>query len=245
MPGGTLFVSRAENLFSHYKKLFEGAYGYKDISFTGADKDGLNMVINESKPRMLMMDSWFYQAATSYMTGELLGLFPRLNIAIVSFHDYPPSLAAWFIWHGAKSYINFWDGEDEFKKGVTAARDGRRYVSPLVQTLIESRDEWPDTKCKVTKRMMECLILLCCGFVPERIGQELHLSRKTVNNHLDRLYDTFHARNREEMVAMAWTLRLVTPGDIRFIDKGPLNRKLPAWAAVKKETDRRILKYGA
>jgi len=245
MLGGTLFVSKAEKLFPYYKKLFEQTYGYKDITFTCAGKDGLTMAINELKPHLLIMDSWFYQAGTPYMTGELLECFPELNIAAISFHDYPASLAAWFIWRGVRSYINLWDGEEEFRRGILAVREGEQYVSPLVLALIEQHHEWPDTKCKLTRRQMECLTLLCCGFVPERIGDELHISRKTVSNHLDSLYKTFHVKNREEMVAVAWGLQLVTTDDIRFIDRTLYSSTLPKWAETKKHSNIILLKNSA
>jgi hypothetical protein len=83
----------------------------------------------------------------------------------------------------------------------------------------------------------------------------MQITRKTVYNHLDYLYSTFHARNREEMVALAWELKLITEEDIRFHSKKNSDIKLPQWAErrikmgneesrIKKEqtSDRRI--YG-
>jgi len=243
MSGRTLFVSRAIHLFPYYKEQFEKIFGFKDFTATDVEKDGLNMIINDVKPRLLIMDSEFYQAGTAYMTGVLLKRFPKLNIAIISFHDYPLSHAVWFIWHGVKSYIHWWDGYEEYKHGVEAVRDGKKYISPYVKDLMELENEWPDTKNKTTKRQMECLVMLCCGLTPDQIGLELHITRKTVNNHLASLYDTFHAHNREEMVAIAWTLELVTVKDIRFYSRKPFDgRTLPEWAAVKKKIDKRILK---
>jgi len=92
---------------------------------------------------------------------------------------------------------------------------------------------------------MECLTLLCCGFVPERIGDELHISRKTVSNHLDSLYKTFHVKNREEMVAVAWGLQLVTTDDIRFIDRTLYSSTLSKWAETKKHSNIILLKNSA
>jgi hypothetical protein len=58
----------------------------------------------------------------------------------------------------------------------------------------------------------------------------MQITRKTVYNHLEYLYSTFHARNREEMVALAWELELVTKEDIRFHSKKTADIKLPQWA---------------
>ena len=219
MSGGTLLISRAVKLFPHYKKQLEDVYGFNDVTVTDVDKDGLNTIINDLNPRIVLMGSGFYQAGTPYMAGELLKKFPDLNLAVVSLHDYPLRLAAWFIWHGTKSYVSLWEGYDEFQRGLRTVREGKQYISPLVQGRIEQSSEWPDIKNKMTKRQFECLVMLCSGFIPERIGAELQISKRTVSNTLAAMYKIFHAENREEMVALAWELDLISKRDIRFFDR--------------------------
>ena len=238
MGEGTLVVSKAVNLHSYYKKRLE-QLGFSGVQVTGVRKDGLNMMINEVKPRLLLMGSGFYQAGTPYMIGELHRLFPKLYIAAISVYEFPLSLAPWFIWHGAKSYASLWEGYEEFHRGLQAVREGREYISPMVRKVIDSYPEWPETKGKITKRMRECLIMLCCGFGLERIGEELHISRKTVYNHLGLLYRTFSASSREEMIAIAWELGLVTTEDVRFYGREyggirlPEIAVFPEWAVIK------------
>ena len=232
MAGGTLVVTRAEKLHDYYRNKLKNL-GFTDVTVTSSAKNGLNFAINEHKPRLLLIDSYFYQAGTPYMTGELHRDFPKLNIAVISLSDFPLSLAPWFIWHGAKSYVSLWEGFDEFNRGMMLVREGKQYISPAVQNRIDKIDVWPETGDKITKRQKECLTMLCCGFAPERIGEELNISRQTVNNHLVTMYKTFHATNREEMVAMAWELELVTHDDVRFYEKKPEVKELPEWANVK------------
>jgi len=66
----------------------------------------------------------------------------------------------------------------------------------------------------------------------------LHISKSTVDRHLDGLYRAFHAGSREEMVAFAWEMGLVTPKDIRLYNKKKERLPLPEWAAVKQKCDR-------
>jgi DNA-binding NarL/FixJ family response regulator len=237
MNGGTLVVTRAKELHTEYKERFE-ELGFEDVTVTSVEKDGLNTVICNKKPRLVIMGSGFYQAATPYMVGELAKRFPKLNIAVVSVHDYPLSLAPWFIWHGARSYLSLWEGAGEFRRGLEVVRKGGQYISPLVKKLIDQCDEWPDTKSKMNKRQKECLVMLCCGLIPEQIGEALHIARKTVYNHLNSLYGIFHAGSREEMIALAWEMGLVTPKDIRFYNRKKERRQLPEWAVVKQKCDR-------
>jgi len=237
MSGGVLLVTRAEKLHNECKAWLE-ALGFENVTVTSKEKDGLNTVIGSINPQLVIIGSGFYQFGTPQMIGELLRLFPKLNIAVVSVHDYPLSDAPWFIWHGAKSYVNLLEGYDEFKRGLRIVWEGKPYISPKVQKLIDRCNEWPDTKNKMTKRQKECLVMLCCGFIPDQIGEALHISRSTVNNHLNSLYRTFNAGSREEMIALAWEMELVTTKDIRFYSRKKERRPLPEWAVVKKKCDR-------
>jgi DNA-binding NarL/FixJ family response regulator len=233
---GVLALTRATKLHAEYKGRLE-ASGFQDVTVTDKENDALNTVICNKKPRLIMIDSWFYQDATSCRIGELVKLFPKLNVAVVSIHDFPVSRAPWFIWEGAKSYLSLWEGYDEFKLGLRTVRDGKQYISPKVQKLIDSQ-ECPDTKNRITNRQKECLVMLCCGCTTDQIGEALHISRKTVYNHLNSLYSIFHACSREEMIAFAWEMELVTTKDIRLYNRKKEYRQLPDWATVKWKCDR-------
>jgi hypothetical protein len=107
------------------------------------------------KKIMAFFGSWFYQDGTSCRIGELIELFPELNIAVVSVHEFPLSRAPCFIWARAKSYLSLWDGNDEFQRGLRIVRDGGQYISPKVQKLIDHRDEWLDTRSKMNRRQVQ------------------------------------------------------------------------------------------
>jgi hypothetical protein len=69
---------------------------------TSEEKDSLNFVINEQKPRPVFIESCFYEAVTPYMTGRLLRDFPKLRIVPFSVGEFPDDLAMWFYFHGVK-----------------------------------------------------------------------------------------------------------------------------------------------
>jgi DNA-binding NarL/FixJ family response regulator len=241
MPGGTLIVSRAKNLFPYYqRRLLE--LGFKDVEATGEEKDSLNFVINEVKPRLVMVDSGFYHAGTPYMMGRLLKTFPKLNIAAVSMGEFPDTLAVWFIWHGVKSYVNFWEGYEKFHEGLQEIRKGNAYITRNVRRLIDLFPEWPQTRNKdIPKRQMETLVLLCNGFISEHIGNSMHVTGRTITTNLDKLNQTFHVKNREALVSMAWGLGIVTDKDMCFYDRKGDTGPLPEWAAAKKRMNKEVL----
>jgi DNA-binding NarL/FixJ family response regulator len=234
MAGGTLIVSRAQNLFPYYQRhLLE--FGFKDVEATGEEKDSLNMVINEKKPCLVLVESGFYHAATPYMLGRLLKLFPELNLAAVSLGEYPGGLAAWFIWYGVKSYLDFWEGDEEFYKGLHEIRKGGTYIAPRVQRLMNRLSAWPKTTNKVTDRHLAVLLLLCRGFSFDSIGETLHISRNTVDWHAKELRRIFHVKNRDGLVSIAWELGLVTGKDMCFYEREKEQEVQPEWLAVKKQ----------
>jgi len=235
--GGVLALSRAVELHTEYKARLE-AFGFEDVTVTDKENDALNTVICNKKPSLVMIDSWFYRDGTPYRIGEMIKLFPKLNIAVVSVHDFPLSRAPWFIWEGAKSYLSLWEGYKEFQLGLRFVREGKQYISPKVQKLIDHCEEYPDTtRNKMTKRQKECLVMLCCGCSIEQIAEALYVSRKTVYNHLNSLYSVFHAGSRAEMVALAWEMGLITTKDIRLYNKKKERLPLPEWAAMKLKCD--------
>ncbi|GHV82570.1 hypothetical protein AGMMS49991_11280 [Spirochaetia bacterium] len=240
MQGGTLVVSRAARLFPQMKKRFD-ELGFPNVEVTGEEKDSLNRVINEVKPRLVLVGSGFYKAGTPYMMGQLLKNFPKLNIAVVNVTNFPDDIALWFIWRGVKSYVNLLEGYEEFHHGLQDVRQGKVYIAPVVQKLMDDFPEFPATSDAVTRRQMEVLIMICNGFIPEHIGEQLHVSRPTVNFHLKQLYNTFHVQNREELVKTAFALKLVTDNDLVFYDRENKIEPLPEWAVIKQKTNRRLL----
>jgi DNA-binding NarL/FixJ family response regulator len=157
----------------------------------------------------------------------------------VSLGEFPDSLAVWFIWRGVKSYLNLLEGEEAFYHGLEEIRQGRPYISPAVRHLMDRFSEWPKTPDTITRRRMEVLIMICNGFIPERIGDTLQVSRATVNYHLQELYDTFHVKSREELIRTAFALNLVTDKDLIFHDRDKNIEPLPEWAAVKMKMNRK------
>ena len=216
MTGGTLLVSRAVKLHSDLKKELE-RIGFKDVSVTAAEKDGLNMVINELKPRLMIVGSGFYKSATPYMMALLKKQFKDLNIAAVSVNDYPADLAMKFVANGITSYVNYFDGTDQFIKGFDYLRDGKNYVAPSVQERIEIRHgEMPPPATELRERQIEVLRLLCNGFTSVEIADELFLSKRTVEFHKAELFNNLGTRNENELIRVALYLGFIKLDELDF-----------------------------
>jgi DNA-binding NarL/FixJ family response regulator len=219
MMGGTLVVSRDTNLHTHYKEQFE-QLGFRDVTVTANEKDGLNMVINDLDPRLLVIWCNFYQCATPYMMSLLLRLFPDLNIAAVSISGYPADLAMGLVINGVKSYVNYVDGIEQFYKGLNLIKKGEKYVSPLVEERMETRSELPRPSQELTERQIEVMRLLCNGFTTFEIADVLHLSKRTVKFHKSELYNNLKIRNENELIRVALYLGFIKVDELDFYGGG-------------------------
>jgi DNA-binding CsgD family transcriptional regulator len=232
-----LLISRYTNLLPWYKSVFEEV-GYIDVYVTDKDKDGLNMLINDIKPRGIFIASNFYSIGTPYMVGLLHEMFPKLNITVASVEDYPEELTPWFIFHGAKSYVNLLDGVDEFKNGLKHILGGERYIAPGTKYIIDSFDEWPDCNLKVTRRQKEVLLMVCNAYSKKKIQNELQISEYTVHYHLKELMKIFHVHSKEELIKVAYCLDLVLKNHLDFSANKEIINSLPEWARVQIEMNK-------
>ena len=226
MAGGTLIVSRAAKLYQWITKEFR-RLGFDNITVTGVESDGLNMLIHEMKPRILFMGCKFYDCETPFRMAALHKYFPKLYIAAVSVTDFPDDLAMYFIINGAKSYVNFWEGEEEFNKGMNEIRNMREYVAPEVQRRMEMRNERPDPTGELTQRQISIARLICNGFTGAEIAKTLGISEGTVDNSKSEIYRALNVRNENEVIRAVTQLGIIKPEEMTFFPRNYVLKPKP------------------
>jgi DNA-binding NarL/FixJ family response regulator len=236
MRSPILLVSRNVNLLPWYKTCFE-KFGFIDVHVTDKDKDGLNMLLRELKPRRIFIASDFYSIGTPFMIGIMRGKFPKLNINVASTTSYPEELAAYFIYHGANSYVNFLDGIEEFKHGIMQITKGEQYISPAVKPYYDSIDV-PYCKSKVGKRLREVLFMICNGYSWKKMMDEMQISEFTLHYHIKELKKIFHVHSRDDLVKIALCLDLVKKTQLCFHENKKLVETLPDWVKTQIKLNR-------
>ena len=237
-----LLISRTINNKTYFKTQLEKRFCYPKVFVTDADKDGLNFLINDLKPKLVLIEAAFYYCSTAYMMSQLIRKFPDLNIAAVSIAPYPADLAMWFIFNGVKSYINYDDGAEEFFKGLEYIRDGRMVISASVQDRIDNIREKPDPASSVSMRQFEVLKLTCNGFTELEISDTLFISESTVTRHKENIYQALNVRNEKELIVEALHLDLVKQEELifRHKDYGLKYKKFEKQVPEEKPMIRRI-----
>jgi DNA-binding NarL/FixJ family response regulator len=208
-------VSRAVNNHQHYQKWL-GEFGFNDVTVTALEKDALYSLVRKMKPTLMIMGARFYQSCTPFLMGEMHKTFPDLKMASVCIGEYPPDLAMYFILNGIKSYVNSFEGVDQFYKGIHKMSNGGDYVSPAVIKRIDLRPELPKAAGNITDRHKEIIRLICCGFRDLEIGDTLQISRKTVGIHKRDIFTSLNVRSAIELLCVALTLKIISLDDLYF-----------------------------
>jgi len=193
--------------------------GFHDVTVTALDKDALYSCIRNLRPDLILMSARFYQCCTPFLMGELHKTFPKIKMAAVCLGEYPVDIAMYFTLNGIKSYINSFDGLDQFYKGLHEVAKGGEYISPAVVERIDLRREYPEPAGKITERHKQVIRLICCGFKDKEIAETLAISRNTVVNHKTHLFSSLNVRSPIELVRAALTLELVQLEEMYFYPK--------------------------
>jgi DNA-binding NarL/FixJ family response regulator len=103
---------------------------------------------------------------------------------------------------------------------VRAIASGDAQLSPSVmRRLIEELVAWPERRLsspaqldELTAREREVMTLVAFGLTNQEIAARLVLSPATAKTHVNRMMVKLHARDRAQLVALAYQTRLVSPG---------------------------------
>jgi len=226
MSGGTLVVSRAVNNHKYYKQRLESK-GIKYVYVTDVDRDGLNSIICDMKPDLMIMGARFYQCSTPYMMGMIKKEFCNLNMAAVCYDDYPADLGMYFIANGVNSYFNMFEGIEQFNLGIENILKGNIFVSEIVKNRIAMREGNLIPAIKLSQTKLEVIRCICNGFTYDEIVDTLYISPSTVGNYKEEIYRSLNVRNNNELMKEALRLHLVTQDELVFCHKNFTLKPLP------------------
>ena len=135
--------------------------------------------------------------------------FPDVKVIILSMHD-EDSMIVLTMELGANGYLTKGGDPDELEKAIRAVYFSDYYLSERVSRLTLLRLQSPNafksdslTAQTLSKREMEVLKLVCEEKSTAEIGDELHISPRTVEGHRQRIIQKIGAKNTIGMVVFA------------------------------------------
>lgn len=181
-----------------FSKSLELALKDKLESFeTFPNPNHIHQIINKKKPDLILMDIHMGDFNGLDVANELLQQYPNLKIVFLSGYDlleYHNEA----IKMGARGFINKNISIQELANKINLVLRGA--------TLFPHYDREPNP---LTDREKEVLQLLAKGLKQQEIADQLFISRRTVNNHIQSINDKFYVNSSLSAIVRGIQLGIV------------------------------------
>jgi len=179
-----------------------------DIDVVGAastGSEGLRLAA-EMLPDVVVLDLLLPDTNGTQVVAELRRRAPKTRALIVSASeqtdDVLQALAA-----GAAGYLTKRAASEDVRQAVISIHGGGSVISPTLAAHLlhesSAAGEAPATRSLLTAREYEILRLLGCGQTDKEIAATLHISKRTVQNHLAHVRQKTGLRRRAQLARWA------------------------------------------
>ena len=160
---------------------------------------------------LIILDLTMPGATGTSLIEQIRKTCPALPILVLSMHDEPGTVRR-ALQAGASGYITKGSSPDVLFNAVTRVSGGERFIDPSIaealalDSLALERD---DPEQALSPRERQVLRLIAEGLPLAQIGEQLHLSPKTVTTHKSHLMDKLGIENNAELIRYAIEHKLV------------------------------------
>lgn len=171
-------------------------------------------LIEQHQPDVAVLDIQMPEMSGIELTGWARSHYPAIGILVLTAYDDEPYVRA-VLRAGANGYVLKTASPDEIVRAVLEVAEGRDVLDPaMARRLITQPAAAPQMLVEpLTDRELEILRLAGKGLTNKAIGVMLHISDRTVQNHLAHIFQKMQAASRTEAVMRAVSLGLL-PSDL-------------------------------
>jgi DNA-binding NarL/FixJ family response regulator len=193
-----------------------------DVTVVGAASSGEDAVAlaAELRPDVVLMDARLPGLDALQATRRIVaapGTAP-VNVLLLGGHESDDELFG-ALHAGASGFLVQESEPVELLRAVRSAAEGQALLSPsITRRLIDELASRPDPHRPVPERLEELTVrerevmgLVALGFTNQEIAARLVVSPATAKTHVSRTMLKLHARDRAQLVALAYQTRLVEP----------------------------------
>jgi DNA-binding NarL/FixJ family response regulator len=189
------------------RRIIEEVPEFEVIGETG---DGLELLkmLNHAVPDMVVLDIAMPGLRGLEAAKEIRTLNPEIEILILTMHremDYVRHA----IKAGAKGFLLKEDADTELISSINIIREGRHYISPLLfkdatEALVRLNEGFTgEGASPLTNRERQVLKLIAEGNSSREIGELLHISYRTVQNHRANIMKKLNVNRTADLVRYA------------------------------------------
>jgi DNA-binding NarL/FixJ family response regulator len=184
-----------------------GDPGIEVIGQADNGRDALRMVA-ELEPDVMILDLSMPDFGGMMVLERLREEAPKVRALVVSASEREDTLLA-ALAAGAAGYLTKRVGREELRQAVISVHGGGSVISPALAGYVlrdysrTARGEVSAARTLLRPREQEILRLIAEGRTDREIGGILHVSPRTVQNHLNRLRERSGLRRRAELARWA------------------------------------------
>lgn len=194
----------------HFRETLRDVLQYEpDFEVVGVWRHGAEALLGLEKvnPDVLLLDINMPLMNGVETTKKLQERFPNVRIIILTMHD-DEGYVLETLKSGASGYLVKDGSVSEIVRAVREVSAGRAIVHPQVthtviaqfQARQQLNDSWREV---LTMREMDVLRELALGKSNEEIAEALHITVKTVKNHVSSIFLKLHVSDRTQAVIVA------------------------------------------
>jgi DNA-binding NarL/FixJ family response regulator len=192
------------------------------IVLVGQAGDGRELIqlVMEKKPDLVLTDIKMPHLDGIAATKYLLQQQPGLKIIALSMFE-EENLIVEMLEAGAKGYLLKNADKREIMEGILTVHDGnifycRHTSARLASLIVRSRFDphKKDPSLRFTDRERQIIQLICRQFTAQEIGEQLFLSRRTVEGYRTKILEKMDVKNAAGVVVFALKHSLIKEEDI-------------------------------
>lgn len=192
-------VDDHELLRAGTRRILEDAVGFSVVGEAGDGNVALR-VIGETEPDIVLVDIRLPVMNGIDLARQIAIDFPRTTVLILSAYDdenyVRAALAA-----GVSGYLLKTMPGDELVRSIRAAADGSNFLGhPIVGQGEKSDRVWSADAPRLTERESDVVRLVVRGMSNKAIASQLGISPRTVEGHINHVFDKIGASSRTELV---------------------------------------------
>ncbi|MFM9878087.1 MAG: response regulator [Rhodoglobus sp.] len=202
-----------------FRSLLEAEPDIEIVGEAGSGADAVALA-TATRPDVMLMDIRMPDGDGLWATEQIVGNpdLASTHIVIVTTFELDEYVGR-AIRAGASGFLVKDTEPDEFIRAVHVVAAGDALLSPtvtrrLLERLSSQLRETPDASALsvITEREREVLALVGQGLTNDEIGKRLFLSPLTAKTHVSRIMAKLAARDRVQLVVVAYETGLVSPG---------------------------------
>ena len=203
-----------------FRSLLEAEPDIEIVGEAGTGAEAVS-VVTRTRPDVVLMDIRMPDGDGLWATEQLVAKkeLAETHIVIVTTFELDEYVGR-AIRAGASGFLVKDTEPAEFIRAVRVVAAGDALLSPgvtrrLLERISSQLHEAPDASVLVaiTEREREVLALVGRGMTNDEIGRELFLSPLTAKTHVSRIMSKLAARDRVQLVVVAYETGLVRPGE--------------------------------